>query len=411
MSIDPAATAGISPSEAAAKPNSYAMLALAMLAAMFDGFDGQSIGFLAPAIGKDWGLPKAEFGAIFSIGLVGLIIGAVVVAPLGDRFGRRAVAIGGTLIVAMFTLLTAAATTPTQLALLRMMTGIGLGTLMPILVTIAHEVAPPRASGAFVTLLVTAFPFGSFLGGILTAWGLQHLGWRDIYLASGLIACLFPPLFWAFLRPAPVPPQARDDSGRKPTVVSLFRGRWWLPTGLLWTLFFASLLNTYMLGAWMPVLFERGGMTTAEAVRVTAGYGLGGTIGGIALGFAAERFGGAILAVAYAVAAVGLFAIGMSTGAVSVLMVLVALVGAMIPGGHVGNNVLAARIYPPVMNATGVGWAQGLGRVGCVVGPAAVGAAVGAGASNGSIFLGSAIVALLGAAAAVGLAFYGRRAA
>lgn len=392
-----------------AKP--YAILLVSMLAAMFDGFDGQMIGFLAPAIGKDWSLPRSEFGAIFSIGLVGLIIGAVILAPLADRIGRRRVAIIGAVLVAAFTIATSFAGNPTQLAVLRMMTGIGLGTLMPILVTIAHEAAPPRRNGLFVTLLVTAFPFGSFLGAMVVAAALEEHGWRPIFMGSGLLACLFPILFGLFLWPSPgsSDPAEAQPVGRA-NVGHLFRDGWWLPTILLWTLFFASLLNTYTLGAWMPLLFERDGMATATAVRVTAGYGLGGTIGGLVLGLAATRFGGPILTAAYAIAAACLIAIGLSSGALAVLAILVTVVGAMIPGGHVGNNVLAARIYPPRMNATGVGWAQGLGRVGCVVGPAAVGLAVGAKVENAMIFAGTGALALIGAASAFGIARFERRA-
>ena len=386
------------------------VLALSMIAAMFDGFDGQAIGFVSPAIAADWHLPKAEFGMIFSVGLVGLIVGAVIVAPLGDRLGRRTVAIGGAVFVAIFTLVTALVRTPVELAAVRMLTGVGLGTLMPILVTIAHEAAPAKLKGLFVTLLVTAFPFGSFVGGMGVAWGLQHGSWRDVFLVAGLVALTFPVLFWLFLWPAPVP--TRDLGGEsKTTVATLFRERRWVPTTLLWTLFFASLLNTYMLGAWLPLLLERGGLEAAQAVRTTAGFGLGGTIGGIVLGLLAARFGGFVLSIAYAVAAVALVAIGMANGALMATTLLAALVGAMIPGGHVGNNVIAARIYPAVMNATGVGWAQGLGRVGCVVGPAAVGLAIGQDVSNAAIFTGSACIALLGAAAAAGIAIYERNAA
>lgn len=392
-----------------ARRSAHAVLALSMIAAMFDGFDGQAIGFVAPAIAADWHLPKAEFGMIFSVGLFGLIVGAVLVAPLGDRLGRRAVAIAGAVMVALFTLVTALVRTPVELAVVRMLTGVGLGTLMPVLVTIAHEAAPAKLKGVFVTLLVTAFPFGSFVGGLGVAWGLQHGSWRDVFLVAGLVAALFPILFWLFLWPAPVPKRNVTTEPRT-TVLTLFRERRWLPTTLLWTLFFASLLNTYMLGAWLPLLLERGGLDAAQAVRTTAGFGLGGTVGGIVLGLLATRFGGFVLALAYAVAAAALVAIGMADGALLATTLLAALVGAMIPGGHVGNNVIAARIYPAVMNATGVGWAQGLGRVGCVVGPAAVGLAVGRDVGNAAIFGGSACVALLGAAAAAGIALYERNA-
>lgn len=385
-----------------------AILALAMLAAMFDGYDGQVIGFVSPAIAADWQLPKAQFGTIFSIGLIGLIIGAVVIAPMADRLGRRLVAIAGAVLVAVFTLATVLVQTPTQLAIIRMLTGIGLGTLMPILVTIAHEAATPKHKGLFVTLLVTAFPFGSFVGGLGVAWALEHGTWRDVFLVSGIVAAIFPVLFWLFLWPTPLPPKG-ESNGQRTNVVTLFRERRWMVTLLLWALFFASLFNTYMLGAWLPLLLQRGGIEAADAIRLTAGISLGGTIGGVVLGLLAGRFGGAILAVGYVVAALALVVIGFAHGALMVTMLATLIVGAMIPGGHVGNNVIAARVYPPAMNATGVGWAQGLGRVGCVVGPASVGVAVGWDVSNTVIFAGSACVALLGAAAAMGVAIYERR--
>src|SRR5580698_1130749 len=77
-----------------------------MVSAMFDGFYGQAIAFVSPAIAKDWNLPAATFGTIFSVGLVGLIIGAVVIAPLGDRTNRRTVAILGAVAISVFTLAT-----------------------------------------------------------------------------------------------------------------------------------------------------------------------------------------------------------------------------------------------------------------------------------------------------------------
>jgi AAHS family 4-hydroxybenzoate transporter-like MFS transporter len=240
------------------------------------------------------------------------------------------------------------------------------------------------------------------------AWALEHGSWRDVFLVSGIVAAIFPVLFWLFLWPTPLPPRA-ETTTEKTNVATLFRERRWIVTSLLWALFFASLFNTYMLGAWLPLLLQRGGLDAAEAIRVTASVSLGGTIGGVVLGLLAGRFGGAVLAVGYVIAAAALVVIGLANGALLLTTLATLVVGAMIPGGHVGNNVIAARVYPPAMNATGVGWAQGLGRVGCVVGPASVGLAVGWDVSNAVIFAGSACVALLGAAAATGIAVYERR--
>jgi AAHS family 4-hydroxybenzoate transporter-like MFS transporter len=380
------------------------VLALAMISAMFDGFYGQAIAFVSPAIAKDWSLPTSAFGPIFSIGLVGLVIGAVALAPLGDRTNRRAVAILAATTVAVFTLATALVRTPSQLAGMRLLTGIGLGTLMPILVTITNAAAPEGRKGLFVTLLVTAFPFGAFAGGMLATWVLQHGTWHDVFIYSGLLAAAFPLLFWRFLRGGPAARGTGPTSGGSVTVFSLFRERRWFGTVCLWVAFFASLLNTYMLGAWLPLLLERGGMPAFQAIRIAAEFSLGGTLGGVALGLAASRFGPWVLAAAYLAGAVALVGIGAVGSAYWPVLLLTIFVGAMIPGGHVGNNVFAARFYPDAMNATGVGWAQGLGRVGCVTGPALVGVAVADGMSNPEIFAFSAACAVVGSLAAVGLA-------
>lgn len=382
---------------------SFATLALAIPAAMFDGFDGQLIAFVAPAIAADWKLPKSEFGMIFSVGLVGLIIGAMFVAPLADRFGRRFIAIAGSLVVALFTVVTAFVRDPVELGLARMLTGIGLGTLMSVLVTITQEAAPPRLKGVFVTILVTAFPFGGFVGGLLVAWGLNHVSWREIFLFAGGVAAAFPLLFWFFLRPVQ-PALAKAEAAPPTTVLTLFRDGRFATTALLWTLFFVSLLNIYTLSAWLPLLLQRGGIAVQDALHITAIFGLGGTIGGVLLGLATVRFGGHLLVLAYALAAAALVGISIAPVDVATTMGLATTFGFMILGGHVGNTVLAARLYPPSMNATGIGWAQGLGRVGCVVGPALVGFAIAAGAGNEIIFLGAAVFASVGAAAVFGVA-------
>src|SRR3546814_15902539 len=74
-----------------AEMTSFHIRILAVVAAVMvlEGIDIPCISFVAPAILKEWQLEPAAFGIVFSVGLVGALVGAAVLGPLGDRFGLK----------------------------------------------------------------------------------------------------------------------------------------------------------------------------------------------------------------------------------------------------------------------------------------------------------------------------------
>jgi AAHS family 4-hydroxybenzoate transporter-like MFS transporter len=80
------------------------LFALCALSLIMDGFDVQALGYVAPAIVQEWGIPSAALGPVFGAGNLGVLVGSLLLSVVADRVGRRPVLIGGTLLFAVMTL-------------------------------------------------------------------------------------------------------------------------------------------------------------------------------------------------------------------------------------------------------------------------------------------------------------------
>src|SRR5689334_11097150 len=96
-----------------------------------DGFDTQAIGYVAPAVAQEWKLARGALGPVFSAGLFGLMIGAMLFGTIADQIGRKRIIVLSTAAFGIGSLLTMLAQDVTWLMALRFLTGLGLGGAMP----------------------------------------------------------------------------------------------------------------------------------------------------------------------------------------------------------------------------------------------------------------------------------------
>ncbi|QDJ11741.1 Vanillate transporter (plasmid) [Roseomonas mucosa] len=108
---------------------------------LLDGFDVLAMAFTAPAIAKEWGLQPTELGILFSAGLAGMATGSVLLSPLADRYGRRVSILICLALMTVGMLLSAAVQSTTQLLILRFVTGLGIGGILPSINTLIAEYA------------------------------------------------------------------------------------------------------------------------------------------------------------------------------------------------------------------------------------------------------------------------------
>src|ERR1700722_19762802 len=379
-------------------------LLLTCAAVLFlDGFDTQAIGYVAPALAREWGLTKAALGPVFSAGLFGLMIGALLFGPLADRIGRRKIIIVSTLAFGIGTLATAFVRDVNTLLVIRFLTGLGLGGAMPNTIALTSEFSPHRRRATMVMMMFCGFSVGAALGGFLAAGLIPYFGWRSVFIVGGAAPLLLVPILalklpesvrflaltgrandrvaqlLGFINPKAVFAAATRFVVHEPELVGvpvlhLFRSGRTLVTLLLWVVFFMSLLDLYFMSNWLPTVLNDLGASVSEAAAIGSMLQVGGVVGTFALGSIIDRFSFRALALLYFVAVFAIGAIGQLGHSAAFVTTAIFVAGFCVVGGQIAANALAAGFYPTSIRASGVGWALGIGRVGSIVGPLVGGA-------------------------------------
>jgi len=409
------------------------LLFLCFLVIAIDGFDTAIIGFIAPVVRAEWRLAVAQLGPLFASGLFGLMLGAFSVGPLADRYGRKTMLVASMIVFGAASLMSSYSGGLTAMTALRFLTGLGLGGAMPMTITLASEFCPAARRSSLVTLMFCGFTLGSAMAGLVAARVLPDFGWRVLLVGGGVAPLVLAPVLMMLLpesvrflvtkRAAPeriaavlgrISPAAdlhdatfvdTSPSSTSP-VAQLFRGGLLKGTLLLWLAFFMSLLVVYLMTNWMPTLLQQAsGASLADAAAIGAMYQVGGTLGAILVGRLMDRFEPhRVLFAGYLIGAACIVLISLSTGTRALMTLAVFAAGACISGGQVGGNALSAAFYPTPYRATGVAWANGVGRGGSIVGSLLGGVLLGVGWPATTVY---AMVAIPAVVAAVALGTLG----
>jgi benzoate transport len=404
-------------------------VAICMILNAIDGFDVLAIAFAAPVLSKEWALPPEQLGVLFSSGLLGMTLGSLLIAPLADRFGRRWMTLASLVGVTFGMFLAAATQTAGQLALARVLTGLGIGAMLPSLATVVAEYSNARRRALCLSVMSTGYPIGATIGGMVAVLIVGGLGWRGIFVFGGALSFVMIPLVaWrlpeslAFLA-SRRPPDAlerinlllrhlgRAEIGSLPEVqqgrpraraVDLVKRRLGATSAALWTAFFCVMVSFYFVLSWTPQLLVEAGLNPKEGISGGVLLNVGGIAGALALGLLAERVGSfRIVTATMAAGALAVVAVGVFAQGTVLAMLLAFVVGYFIFGAMVGLYAIMPAVYPTEVRNTGAGLSIGVGRCGAIVSPFLAGVLLEAGWRASSIYVAFGAPLLVAAAATV----------
>jgi MFS family permease len=343
-----------------------------------------------------------------------MAIGTTLVAPVGDRIGRRKLTLSCLGVATIGMLLSAAATDYTQLWVCRFVTGIGVGGVMIGLPVIIAEFSTKRAHGTAVGFFALGLPTGGLLGGSVAAFVASGYGWRATFL-SGAALSLVTTLAMLRVLPESIeflitrrPPNALDRVNRllermhlaslrelpQPTAgetgsvrTTVLAGRSGVRSVLLWLGFFALFGALYFAGNWMPRLLEQTGLSARQGISGGIMINLGGIAGALLTTVVALKVNSRILAVATLTGTGAIFiAMAAAFGSLPATLAVAVVMGALLYSLGAALYALGPSLYPVAVRATALGWAVGVGRIGAIITPLIAGVLVDAGWSGVGLF-------------------------
>ncbi|MGE5561797.1 MAG: spinster family MFS transporter [Bacillota bacterium] len=267
------------------------VLALLLVAYIFNFLDRQILGILAQPIKADLHLTDTQFGAIGGLAFA-LLYSAlgVPLALLADRTSRTGVVAGSLAVWSAFTALCGTAAGFWQLFLFRLGIGVGeAGGVAPSYALIADYFPPERRARA-LAIFSLGIPIGLAGGTLIGAYIAHAIDWRAAFIVMGVAGVILAPVLRLAVRDLPRPSSAAAQAPLSSVFPILAR------KPAFWLMAFASSFSSlcgYGLALWTPSVMMRSfGLDLLSTGQFLASLLLiGGCAGVFAGGWFADRLG------------------------------------------------------------------------------------------------------------------------
>jgi MFS family permease len=341
-----------------------------------DAFDVMLYALVLPALMADLGLDKATAGSLGSLTLAASAVGGAVFGLLADRYGRKPALTASILIYSVFTAACGFSHSALQLAVFRVLLGLGMGGEWASGAALVAETWPAEHRGKAMGLMQSAWALGYGAAAVVTAVVMPAFGWRAVFFVGVL-----PALFTLWVRAHVREPEMWTATRQAPARASLAElvGPL-LPLTLVVTAMNACTMFAWWgFNLWIPSFLalpqERGGigLSTGTMAAFVFVMQIGMFLGYVSFGFASDRFGRKRSYVTYLLAAAALMGLYAWVRQPVWLLLLGPFVAFFGTGYFSGFGAVTAEIYPTAIRATAQGLTYNAGRIVSAVAPFAVG--------------------------------------
>ena len=402
---------------------SIRMLIFIGIAMIFDGYDYMIVSFTMPQITQEMELGLMATGSLASFSLLGMLIGGFLAGYLADRLGRKHVMNISIMIYAILTMPIFFVHTYDAFALCRIFSGVGVGAVIPLSVTIISEYAPAKYRGTFVTLTKTFMMLGWVIAGLVAMYVVPNFGWRLCFLIGGF------PFIYGIIMYLLVPEsvqwllsKGRDDEAMK--IVNQINAKLDNPkeggytideiavvvpeknkgqlkqvvskkylkvTIGIWLVAFTTCALSYGLTNWMPTVLVQNGYSVTASYAYTTLMNALGCIGAITAGVAADKLGRLRAAyIAFALAAVAVIFMAVA-GMGGMIIPACIIMGFAINWAYMSPAPITIEAYPTDIRATAQACVTTVARIGGLITPMVIGGAL----QSGSAFTTVLVVFLI----------------
>ena len=363
----------------AGTPEGRRALVAAGLGWMLDSFDVMLYALVLASLMSDLGMSKETAGLLGSLTLLSSAAGGVAFGVLADRFGRTRALMASVLIYSVFTAACGFAQTVAQLAVFRVLLGIGMGGEWASGAALVSETWPAEHRGKALGLMQSAWAIGYGAAALATMIVLPRWGWRAVFFI-GILPAFFTlwirrhvrePAIWQEVRVRGAERRVRFRDIFGPGLLSL--------TVPLTFMNACTMFGWWGFNLWLPGYLSlpaaEGGMgfSAATMAAFVAAMQVGMWFGYVTFGFVSDAIGRKRAYILYTSLAAGLILVYLSVRHPVALLLLGPVVAFFATGYFSGFGAVTAEIYPTSIRASAQGFTYNIGRVASAAAPFAVG--------------------------------------